>query len=53
MFEELKEMIREMINDDELLDLGAQLLWKSHSALKRAGFTEEQADAIIAGKGNK
>lgn len=51
MLEQLKEMVRMMVEDDELFDLTAQLLKKSHSALIKAGFTEEQATTIVAGQG--
>lgn len=40
-----------MLEDDELLDLNAQLLLKTHTSLRKAGFTDEQATAIIAGQG--
>lgn len=51
MLEETKDMVRMMVEDDELFDLIAQLLKKSHAALIKAGFTEKQATAIVAGKG--
>lgn len=44
-------MVRMMVEDDELFDLTAQLLKKSHTALIKAGFTEEQATTIVAGQG--
>jgi len=51
MLKQLKEMLRLMIEDDEIFNLAAQLLRKSHSALIGAGFTEEQATTIVAGQG--
>jgi len=48
---ELKKISKLMLEDDEIFDLAAQLFKKSHSALIKAGFTEEQATTIIAGQG--
>lgn len=49
--DELKEMLREMLKEDELFDLGAQLLKKTYDSLIKTGFTEEQATQIVAGQG--
>lgn len=51
MLEQLKEMLKEMIADDELFDLAAQGMKKCHKALVKAGFTEEQATKIVASQG--
>lgn len=37
--------------DDEVFDLVAQIIKKSHASLIRAGFTEEQATVIVAHQG--
>lgn len=46
-----KAMMRMILEDDELFELSALLLKKSHSALVKAGFTEDQATVIVAGQG--
>ena len=51
MLERFKEMLREFVEDDELFDLVAQGLKKSHNALIKAGFTEDQATQIVAHQG--
>ena len=51
MLEQLKEMLKEVVADDELFDLMAQGLKKAHGALIKAGFTEEQATQIVAHQG--
>ena len=52
MLEQMKEMLRMVMEDDELFELMAQILKKSHSALITAGFSEEQATTIIASQGS-
>ena len=51
MLEQLKEMLSEVIADDELFDLIAQGPKKMHSSLIKAGFTEGQATIIVAHQG--
>ena len=49
---ELKEVSVLVLEDDEIFKLAAQTLKKSHSALRDAGFTEEQATTIVARQGS-
>ena len=51
MLEQLKKKLREVVADDELFELVAQGLKKTHSSLVKAGFTEEQATQIVAHQG--
>jgi len=51
MLEQLKYVIREFVNDEELFDLMAQAMKKMYTALIKAGFSAEEATRIIAGQG--
>jgi hypothetical protein len=51
MLEDMKEMMKGIIADDEFFDLMAQGMKKAHDALVRAGFTVQQATAIVAQQG--
>jgi hypothetical protein len=51
MLKEFKEILREFVADDELFELTAQIMKKSHTALVKAGFTKEQATQIVASQG--
>jgi hypothetical protein len=51
MLKQLKEMLKEVVADDELFDLIAQYHRKAHKALIKAGFTKEQATQIVAHQG--
>lgn len=51
MLEELLEMLREMEKCDEFFDIMARMMKKSYEALIKAGFSEEQANHIVASQG--
>ena len=51
MFEEMKVLLKEMLRDDELRALGAQVFRKSFEAYVKEGFTDEQAIQIVASQG--
>ena len=51
MYENVKDAIREVLKQDELFDLGAQVLKKNFDSLVKAGFSKKEAIAIIAGQG--
>ena len=51
MFEMMKEQLQEMLAEQELFDLTAQVLKKMHDEMVKAGFTESQATTIVAGQG--
>jgi len=44
----IEELRQVSMLDDEVFDLRAQILKKSHASLIRVGFTEEQAIVIVA-----
>jgi hypothetical protein len=52
MVEQLKEMMRELLADDEFYDLLAQGMKKMHDALVRAGFSSEDATRIVSSQGS-
>jgi hypothetical protein len=51
MIEQLKEMIRELAEDDEIMHLVARAMRKFYNSLIDAGFTPEQAMEIIISQG--
>ena len=51
MLEQLKEMLKEVLADDELFTLSAKVMKKSYEALIAEGFTPDQAIKIVAGQG--
>ncbi len=51
MIEQVKEVVRELIADDELFAMMAKGMRKLHLALVAEGFTEEQAAKIVATQG--
>ena len=51
MRQELVGMIKGVLDDDELFDLGAKLLKKSVDALVANGFKRSEAIAIVSNQG--
>lgn len=51
MLEELKDVLREIVADDEIFDLMGKAVKRAHESLINNGFNEEQATKIIAGQG--
>lgn len=51
MLDDLKEMLKEVVADDELFELLARGMRKSFNALVAQGFTEEQAMRIVVEQG--
>jgi len=51
MFEQLKQLMQEMLAQDELFVLGAKMMKKTYDALVAEGFTPDQATRIVAGQG--
>lgn len=49
--ERLKAIVKDVVDDGELIDLTAKGLKKTHTALQKAGFSEEQATLIVAHQG--
>ncbi len=52
LLKNFRKIFMEILADNEVFDLGAQVLKKSHIALIKAGFTEEQATVIVAKQGS-
>lgn len=52
MIQQLIEMMKMMLEQDELFELGAQATKKSYDALREVGFTEDQALQIVAHQGS-
>ncbi len=51
LLNQLKEMQRLILADDEILRNQAQILRKMYDELKKAGFSSEQALQIVANQG--
>lgn len=51
MLGQLKEMLKQVIADDELFALTAEAIRKNHQALIKAGFSEDEAIKIVAVQG--
>lgn len=49
--EQLKEIMRETLADDEFFALIAQANWKTYTALIAAGFAPDAALKIVAAQG--
>ena len=52
MLNELVEMIKMMLEQDELFTLGAKMLKKAVDALMAEGFTRSEAIQIVATQGS-
>jgi hypothetical protein len=52
MIEMAKEMIKDILKDDELFDLSAKILWKTYNALRKSGFDHDSAIQIVAHQGS-
>jgi hypothetical protein len=52
MIEIAKEMIKDILKDDELFDLSAKVIWKSYSALRNNGFDHDSAILMVANQGS-
>lgn len=48
MLDQVKVVIKAMVEDDEFSDLMAELMWKNYKALIAKGFSEEQAMTLLA-----
>lgn len=53
ILEDMKSMMKAMVEDDELISLSAQLLKKTRDALMKAGFTKAEATQIVAAQNMK
>ena len=51
MLYQLKELLKQVLADDELFALGAKVMKKGYGALLAEGFTPDQAIKIVAGQG--
>ncbi|KKR48950.1 MAG: hypothetical protein UT86_C0002G0125 [Candidatus Magasanikbacteria bacterium GW2011_GWC2_40_17] len=51
MVEDLLEVLKEVVESDELFEVLARATKKAYDAMVKAGFTEEQATRIVAGQG--
>lgn len=51
MVEQIKELLREFLEDDEISDMMAKIMMKNYQALLKAGFSEANAIKIVAGQG--
>ncbi len=51
MLDEIKDLMKAVLEDDELFTLSAKAMKKAYDALMAAGFTAEQATVIIANQG--
>lgn len=47
MFEEIKQVMTAMADDQELFDIYGRIYYTQYMSLVNAGFTEEQAERII------
>ena len=52
MIDIAKEMIKDILKDDELFDLGAKVMYKSYQALRKNGFDHDSAVQITAHQGS-
>lgn len=43
----VKDIFKVLVDDDEMFSLYAQMYWKSYVALKKEGFSYEEAMQII------
>ena len=51
MLEALKELLKELVADDEFFTVGASAMMKMKKALVAEGFSEEQAMQIVVAHG--
>lgn len=51
MLDAIKEMLREVVADDEFFNLVAQANMRAYAALVNVGFTKSQAIQIVAAQG--
>jgi len=51
MLDQLKDLLKAVLADDELLVLSAKMMKKNYDALVAEGFTVDQATKIVAGQG--
>ena len=47
MFDQLKNMFKMIMGDDELFDLNAKLYFKLKQSFVKAGFTDEEAIKLL------
>lgn len=52
MLDQMIEMLKAMLERDEIFKVGAQMVKKSYDAMIEVGFTEEQALKIVSSQGS-
>ena len=51
MIEQLKQLMKELVDDDEFFTISARAMMKMKNALEAQGFTEVQAMLIVVAYG--